>query len=320
MILARNVNSAGVHIVCVAKVSHTLAIIVPVHNELGNISPFYERTRAVLESLRPVSWQIVFVNDGSDDGSLERICEVRARDDRVKVITLSRDFGYHAVLLAGLSMVTADRYAMIDVDCEDPPELLRDFHAAMEGGADVAYGIRSNRVEPRLVTFFRRLFYYINKEIADSDTVLWMAEFAMISRQVRDAIIAPHTTYVFLRAELGYVGFVRVGVPYVRGVRTSGKSHYNFFNMTRFAVAGFLASSTFPLRVVLYIAVVIGLLFPLVAALAGLGAAGIAALAAVATFYFALLALSTIALYLARTYKNGVARPVFVVDKNKTYL
>ena len=300
--------------------SRTLAIIVPVHNELGNIAPFYERTRAVLESLPAVSPQIVFVNNGSDDGTLERICEVRSRDDRVKVITLSRNFGYHAVLLAGLSLVTADRYAMIDVDCEDPPELLREFHTALEGGADVAYGIRSNRVEPAMVTFFRRLFYYINKEIADSDIVLWMAEFAMISRQVRDAIIAPHTTYVFLRAEIGYVGFVRVGVPYVRGVRTSGKSHYNFFNMTRFAVAGFLASSTFPLRLILYIAVVIGLLFPLVAALWGLGAAGISALASVATFYFALVALATIALYLARTYKNGVARPVFVVDKNKTYL
>jgi len=297
-----------------------LAIIVPVHNELGNIAPFYERTSAVLESLPAISWKMVFVNDGSDDGSLERICELRTKDERVKVISLSRDFGYHAVLLAGLSLVSADRYAMIDVDCEDPPELLRDFHAALEGGADVAYGIRSNRVEPAIVTFFRRVFYYLNKGIADSDIVLWMAEFAMITRQVRDAIIAPQTTYVFLRAEIGYVGFVRVGVPYVRGVRTSGKSHYNFLNMTRFAVAGFLASSTFPLRLILYLAVVVGFLFPLVAIVAGLGAAGIASLASVATFYFALIALSTIALYLARAYKNGVARPVFVVDKNRTYL
>jgi dolichol-phosphate mannosyltransferase len=184
----------------------------------------------------------------------------------------------------------------------------------------VAYGIRSNRVEPAIVTFFRRIFYYLNKGIADSDIVLWMAEFAMISRQVRDAIVAPHTTYVFLRAELGYVGFVRVGIPYVRGVRTYGKSHYNFFNMTRFAVAGFLASSTFPLRLILYLAVVLGFLFPLVVLVAGLGAAAIASLASVATFYFALIALSTIALYLARAYKNGVARPVFVVDKNRTYL
>ncbi|TMC70233.1 MAG: glycosyltransferase family 2 protein [Chloroflexi bacterium] len=300
--------------------SGTLAVIVPVHNEIGNIAPFYDRVRQVLESVPGQPWQMVFVNDGSTDGSLERICELRTRDERVKVISLSRNFGYHAVLLAGLSLVTADRYAMIDVDCEDPPELLLDFHRAIEGGADVAYGIRSNRIEPVLVTFFRRLFYYLNKRIADSDIVLWMAEFAMITRQVRDAILAPHTTYVFLRAELGYVGFVRVGVPYVRGVRTSGKTHYNFFNMTRFAVSGFLASSTFPLRLILYLAVAIGILFPLVVALAGLGPATIASLASVATFYFALVALSTIALYLARTYKNGVSRPVFIVDKNRTYL
>jgi polyisoprenyl-phosphate glycosyltransferase len=301
-------------------VSHTLAVIVPVYNELANITPFFERARAVLDGLSGIAWQIVFVNDGSSDGSLERIRELRSRDDRVKVISLSRNFGYHAVLLAGLSLVAADRYAMVDVDCEDPPELLREFHAAIEGGADVAYGIRSNRVEPFLVTFFRRAFYYLNRGIADSDIVVWMAEFSMITRQVRDAIIAPHTTYVFLRAEIGYVGFVRVGVPYVRQARTSGKTHYNVWNMTRFAVSGFLAGSTFPLRFILYLATAVGIVFPLIVLIGGLGAGSTATLASVATFYFALVALPTIALYLARTYKNGVARPVFIVDKNKTDL
>src|SRR5437660_10112487 len=105
-----------------------------------------------------------------------------------------------------------------------------------------------------VVTFFRRLFYYLNKGIADSDIVLWMAEFAMISRQVRDAIVAPHTTYVFLRAELGYVGFVRVGVPYVRGVRTSGKSHYNFCNIILFAYPHVILRSTLPQRPILVLA------------------------------------------------------------------
>jgi dolichol-phosphate mannosyltransferase len=209
---------------------------------------------------------------------------------------------------------------MIDLDCEDPPELIANFHSAIEDGADIAYGIRSSRIEPAPVTFFRRIFYYLNRSIADSDIVVWMSEFSMITRQVRDAIIAPQTTYVFLRAEMGYAGFVRVGIPYTRGRRTWGTSHYNVFGMTRFAIAAFLASSTFPLRFILYLAIVAGLLFPIVVTLAGLGAAGIAGLASVATFYFALLALSTIALYLARTYKNGVARPVFLVDKNKTYL
>jgi len=244
----------------------SLAVIVPVHNEIGNIEPFYTRMRAVLESL-PVTWKIVFVNDGSTDGSLERMRELRARDDRVKIISLSRNFGYHSVLYAGLSLVEADRYTMVDVDCEDPPELLRDFHAAIEGGADIAYGIRSNRDEPGSVTFFRRIFYYLNRSIADSDIVLWMAEFAMITRQVRDLVLVPKTTYLFLRAEIAYAGFSRVGIPYRRAARTSGKTHYNLFNMTRFAVSGFLAGSTFPLRLILYLAVVVAVVFPLVVAL-----------------------------------------------------
>jgi glycosyltransferase involved in cell wall biosynthesis len=300
--------------------SRSLAVIVPLYNDVGNVAPFIERARRALDALPAMSWQIVFVNDGSTDGSFEAACALHEADPRVKVISLSRNFGYHAVLLAGLSVVMADLYVMIDVDCEDPPELLTEFAAAIEGGADIAYGIRSNRIESAPVTFFRRIFYYVNRWIADSDIVVWMSEFAMITRQVRDAIIAPHTTYVFLRAEIGHAGFTRVGVPYVRGSRSWGTSHYSFWRMTRFAVAAFLASSTFPLRFILYLAAAAGLLFPIVSLLLGLGAAGIASLASVATFYFVLAALSTIALYLARTYKNGVARPVFIVDKNKTYL
>jgi glycosyltransferase involved in cell wall biosynthesis len=301
-------------------VTRSLAVIVPVHNELGSIAPFFERTRPVLESMGGLDWQIVFVNDGSTDGSLERICEIRTGEPRVKVVSLSRNFGYHAVLLAGLSVVTADLYSMIDVDCEDPPELLRGFHSAIDGGADIAYGIRSNRIEPAPVIFFRRLFYYINRQIADSDIVVWMGEFGMITRQVRDAVLVPRTTYLFLRAEIAYTGFIRVGIPYVRGARVWGKTHYNAFGMTRYAVSGFLAGSTFPLRLILYVALAAAVAFPLVVVVLGLGAAAASTLASVATFYFALGALSTIALYLARTYKNGVARPLFIIDKNRTHL
>jgi glycosyltransferase involved in cell wall biosynthesis len=301
-------------------VSRSLAVIVPVYNDVGNVEPFFDRARAVLDTLPQLSGEIVFVNNGSTDGSFDRASELRRADPRVKVISLSRNFGYHAALLAGLTVVVADLYVMIDVDCEDPPELLAEFAKAIGDGADIAYGIRSNRIESAPVTFFRRIFYYVNRWIADSDIVVWMAEFVMVTRQVRDAMIAPHTTYVFLRAEIGYAGFVRVGIPYVRGVRTWGATHYNFWGMTRFAVAAFLASSTFPLRFILYLAAAAGILLPLVSRLLGLGEAGIATLASVGTFYFALIALSTISLYLARTYKNGVARPVFIIDKNKTFL
>lgn len=297
-----------------------LSVIVPVHNESLNVVPFYERARPVLESLSGLdAWDIIFVNDASEDDSLTEILNLRAMDPRVKVITLSRRFGYHSVLLAGLSQADRDLYAMVDVDCEDPPELLAQFYEAIQKGVDVAYGVRSNREEPGMITFMRKLFYYANKWIADSEIVVWMAEFAMITRQVRDAILTPRTTYPFLRAELGYVGFKRLGIPYFRAKRAHGRSHYNIWRMTRFAVAGILSSSTFLLRLVLYVATVVGLLYPLCVLAAGLSLDEAAQLAVILSFYFLLVTVPIMALYLARTYKNGVARPVFVIDNNRTY-
>lgn len=106
-----------------------LAVIVPVHNEAINIRPFFDRARTALDGIQGLAgWQIVFCNNGSDDESLDEVLRLRDADARVKVITLSKNFGYHAALLAGLSTVDADLHAMIDVDCEDPPESLSTFH------------------------------------------------------------------------------------------------------------------------------------------------------------------------------------------------
>lgn len=296
-----------------------LHVIVPARNERLNIPYFYERTRAALESL-DLDWSIVFVNNASDDGSLEEMLKLRAADPRVKIITLSRDFGYHAALIAGLSQVEGDYYAIIDVDCEDPPELLVEFYKALKGGAQVAYGVRSNRDEPRLVTFGRKLFYLANRRVADSEIIMWMGEFSMMTKQVRDAILAPSTTFPFVRAEMGYVGFERIGVPYLRAKRTYGESHYNLWRMARFATAGILSGSTFPLRFVLYLAAFFIVAFPVAVLGFRLSLDQSAKLAMVVTLYFALVTVPIIALYLARTYKNGVARPVFVVDRTKSHL
>src|SRR5438045_2487921 len=100
--------------------TRSLAVIVPLYNDVGNVAPFLERMRPVLAALPGLDPRIVFVNNGSADGSYERVDEARRADDRIKVITLSRNFGYHAALLSGLSLVNAELYVMIDVDCEDP--------------------------------------------------------------------------------------------------------------------------------------------------------------------------------------------------------
>ncbi len=294
-----------------------LNVIVPSRNELLNVPFFYERARKALETT-DLDWHIIFVNNCSEDGTLEKILELRARDPRVNVVTLSKNFGYHAALVAGLSAADSDYYAMVDVDCEDPPELLLEFYKAIQGGAQVAYGVRSQRDEPALVTFGRKLFYLANRGVADSEIVMWMGEFSMFTHQVREAILASRTTFISLRAELGYVGFVRVGIPYQRARRTYGETHYNLWRMTVFAVASILSGSTFPLRLVLYLAAAVGVLFPVIVLLLGLSASGVAVAAAVTALYFLVITMPLMSLYLARTYKNVVQRPLFVIDWSRS--
>ena len=298
-----------------------LSVTVPVYNETRNIAPFYERIKPVLESIDGVrEWEIVFVNNGSEDRTLQEILDFRKRDARVKVVTLSRNFGYQSALIAGLSYGVADLFAAIDVDCEDPPELLIKFYDAIRSGAQIAYGIRSDRDEPAIITICRKAFYYLNKMVADSEIIVWMSEFCMMTRQVKEAILAAKTTYPFLRAEICYVGFTRVGIAYRRAARLHGGSHYNLFGMIRFAIGGVLSSSTFPLRLVLYLSVFLALAYPIGVIIFGISTDQAVKLAVILAFYFLLISIPALALYLARTYKNGVARPIFVVDEAQTFL
>ena len=297
----------------------SLAVVVPCHNETDNVEPFYETAKKTLDAL-PVDWSLLFVNDASTDDTLDKILALRAKDPRVKVATLSRNFGYHAALVAGLSNADADLYAIVDVDGEDPPELLAKFHAEIENGAQTVYGIRSQRPEPAHIVFFRWLFYWINRKIADGPIRLWMAEFSMFSRPVRDYILDNRTTFPFLRAELAYVGLRMVGVPYARQPRLRGTSHYNFWSMTKFAVAGFLASSTFPLRATVYLSVAILALYAILVPALSMSLIQAGALAAIMGFVFLLVTVPVLALYIARTYKNVTSRAVFFLDSERSRL
>jgi len=270
--------------------------------------------------LSDVDWSVVFVNNASEDGTLERVLQLRESDPRVKVITLSRDFGYHGALVAGLSSVESDYYAIVDVDCEDPPELLVDFFRAIQNGSEIAYGVRSKRDEPWLITFGRKLFYIANKRVADSEIVMWMGEFSMFTRQVRDAVLATKTTFVSIRAEMGYVGFPRVGLPYQRAKRTYGQTHYNLWRMTVYAILSILSGTTFPLRLVSYVAALVGVGFPIYVLAMDLSPSDVLVSASVTLLYYLVVTIPLISLYLARTYKNVAARPVFVIDQTRTRL
>lgn len=293
-----------------------VSIICPVYNEEPAILPFYERlTSAVSPLSERYDFELIFTNNRSSDGTLDMIRMLREKDLSVQVLTLSRNFGYQASVLAGITHAAGDAIVVIDVDCEDPPEMIPQFIAKWEEGYDIVYGLRANRPEPRPLVFMRKLFYRLLRMMADTDIVLDMAEFALVSSRVRDVMHDNKNSFPFLRAEVGYSGFSRYGISYDRQQRTTGKSYYNLWGMFLFAAAGILSISTFPMRIAVYALPLVALanLLLLALDLAGLSSSAFKILVALDLLYCITL-LTTHGLYLARIYKNNIARPVFIVD------
>jgi len=293
-----------------------LAILCPVYNEEAVLKLFFERLRPVLEALSGrYECRLVFLNNASTDGTLAKVAEVRAVWEQTFVISMSRNVGYQASVECGVRRVEADVYVVIDVDCEDPPEMIPAFLAKYEEGFDIAYGERVDRPEPRAIKAGRKFFYRLLRMIADEDILLDMAEFSLFSREVRDAIIVDESSFPFLRGSIARVGFRRAAIPFTRQKRIAGETHYNLVGMTIFAVAGLLASSTLLLRLPVYM-----LPFWLVT-LCLLGLLAVAGHSAWAVFFGCLVfagyvgaSISFIALYVARAYKNGLRRPNAVID------
>ena len=298
------------------KTNPRVSIICPVYNEEHAIPLFYERLKKAIAPLADrYEFEITFTNNRSSDGTLDTICQLREHDPAVQVITLSRNFGYQASVLAGITHASGDAIIVIDVDCEDPPEMIPQFVHKWEEGYDIVYGLRANRPEPRALVFMRKFFYRLLRLTADTDIVLDMAEFALVSSRVRDVMLANKNSFPFLRAEIGYSGFQRFGIVYDRQQRTTGKSYYNLWGMFLFAAAGILSVSTFPLRMGAYalpLVVLINMIL-LLLDLTGTYVRAFKILVALDLMYCMTL-LTSQGLYLARIYKNNMARPVFIID------
>lgn len=288
------------------KLPH-LTIICPVYNEEKVVPLFFERAlQVIMELSARYQVDLLFLNNASTDGTYQVIENLRRSYAFVYVITLSSNVGYQRSLDCGLRNAKGDVITFIDVDCEDPPEMLLEFVKYYAQGYDLVYGERVDREENRLIKMLRNLFYHIVHRVADEDIILYMAEFSLITAEVRDAIVADHNSFPFIRSSIARVGFHRIGIPYKRDRRIEGETHYNLLGMTVFAIAGILSSSTLPLRVPIYL-----LPFWLLLT-AVLGAEQIATNnpwlllvnALSASAYIGGTAAFT-ALYVARTYKNG---------------
>lgn len=299
-----------------------LTIICPVFNEEGIVPIFFERLKTVRDKLSDkYELELLFTNNASTDGTLPEIMKLRETNDFVYVITISRNVGYQASLECGLRSAKGDLFIFIDVDCEDPPEMILDFIKFHEEGYDIVYGERIDRAEPKPVMLGRKLFYRVLKAFADEEVILDMAEFSLMTREVRDAIVEDRSSFPFIRASIGRVGFKRKGIPYKRHKRVAGQTHFRFLGMAHFAIAGILSSSTLFLRMPIYA------LFFWLLAVAAIAITRVYIesrwLDALLIFLFAAYfgsAVSFMAIYIGRIYKNSLGRPNFIINEKSSYL
>jgi len=288
-----------------------ISILVPVHNEERVVELFFKRIHPVTQQLAEhYEPHLIFLNNASTDRTLDAITALREKHPNIFVLSLARNVGYQRSLEFGLRNCIGDLFVFIDVDCEDPPEMILDFVRKHREGYDVVYGERVDRVEIAFVKFLRKVFYRLMKAISDEEVVLDMAEFSLMTGEVRSAIIQDHSSFPFIRASIGRVGFNRTGIPYCRHPRIAGQTHYNWWGMFTFAVGGLLAASTLLLRALTYA-------LPFwVGAMVWLGymaSSGQSTWAyptmVLLGFLYCGSALSFISIYLARVYKNTMGRP-----------
>jgi glycosyltransferase involved in cell wall biosynthesis len=305
-----------------AMKTQQLTILCPVHNEEQVIPLFYGRIRPVLETLaHSYTVDLLFLDNASTDRSAQQIEKIREAWPATYLITMSRNVGYHASLECGLRNAAGDLFVFIDVDCEDPPEMILDFVERYEQGFDIVYGERVDRHESRAMKSARKFFYRLLATLADEEILLDMAEFSLFTREVREAILDENTSFPFLRASIARVGFRRAAIPFKRQKRIAGKTHYNVIKMSVFAVAGILSASTLFLRLPIYLLPL--WLFSLLLLAIGYMSTQSVWYVVAAFLIFAVYVGATMAftaLYVARAYKNGLHRPNAFIDHSRSKL
>jgi len=295
----------------------SLTIICPVFNEQVTVPLFVKRLEPVAQVIRQRGYEVslTFIDNASVDQTQDIVRELCRESHWVSLLVMSRNFGYQCSVECGLRNTRTELSLVIDVDCEDPPEMALTFLDHIEAGFDVVYGERLQREESAILIWVRRMYYRVTRAAADEHFILDMAEFAMINREVREAVLKDQSSFPFIRASIGRVGYSRKAIPYKREKRIAGETHYNLWRMTVFGVAGILASSTWLLRVPTY-------LFPFW--LTGIIGLGIAAFTGHSEYFYLMAILSfsyigftaaVISLYLARVYKNTLMRPNYHLNR-----
>jgi len=226
-----------------------LSIVVPCFNEELVIRETARRLRGLRDTLDTCTTELVFVDDGSHDGTLAALRELAAADPAIRVVAFARNFGHQVAVTAGIDAAAGDAIVIIDADLQDPPEVIPQMLAKWREGYDVVYGTRTDRPGEswfKLIT--ARAFYRLLNQLSDVAIPLDTGDFRLISRRVADTLRAMPERDRFLRGMVSWVGFRQFALPYRRAARFAGETKYPLRKMFRFATDGILSFSSTPLQ------------------------------------------------------------------------
>jgi polyisoprenyl-phosphate glycosyltransferase len=236
------------------------SVIVPCLNEEETIEAFYARLAPVLEAEFGQQWEIVFVDDGSTDRTRALIGELRQRDERVKAVRLSRNFGSHVAIAAGLDYVEGDLALILAADLQDPPETIPEFLVRWREGYEIVWGAREGRDDPVMRRFFARVFYgLIRRTALPGIPSTGTGSFCLIDRKVIDSFQRFPERNRLTFGIISWAGFAQTQVPYRRAERHAGRSKWSFGQLVKTAIDTFVSFSYIPLRLISYLGFVVSI-------------------------------------------------------------
>jgi len=302
-----------------------VSIAVPCYNEAEAIEPFYEGITAVFRALPQIRFEVVLVDDGSEDGTLEKLTALVDRDGRFRVVELSRNFGKEAALTAAIDQARGDAVIPMDVDLQDPPELIRDLIAQWQRGADVVLARRVNR---RSDSFLKRrtaaMFYRLHNRLSPTRIPEDVGDFRLLDRVAVDALGRLPERQRFMKGLFAWVGFRTATIDYTRQVRAAGTTKFSGWRLWNLAIEGITSFSAAPLKVWTYVGGVGALVTLAYAAfivvrtlVRGVDVPGYASLLVAVLFVgsLQLIGIGVLGEYIGRIYMESKGRPTYLIRR-----
>jgi glycosyltransferase involved in cell wall biosynthesis len=300
----------------------SLSVVIPVLNETRGLPALEQRLGSVLDQLG-CDWEVIVVDDGSTDGTLDAVRQIHSRDHRYKAVSLSRNFGKEIAVAAGLRFAAKDGVVVMDGDLQHPPELIPAFIEKWDAGYDIVYAQRTSRdTDATLHRWSARLFYRVFRSVTGTELPDGAGDFRLLDRKAVDVFNRMGERARFNKGLYAWIGFRSIGIPYEVEARSDGQSRWHPRQLWRFALDGLASFTTLPLRVWSYVGLLVGAtafaytaVFLATTLIYGTDVPGFPTLVVSVMFLAGvqLISLGVIGEYLGRVYEEVKGRPLFIV-------